>query len=128
MVPVIGAVVVLVATKLGMPVALPALEAAKPIAVLLFVQVYVVVPPVFVVEKLTAVVLPVLQTTSSAIALTWAVGLTIIVLVNELVSISVPNWIWEINKTTLFVGLGTVIVPVPAAFNKTVWLAPPSIE
>jgi hypothetical protein len=70
MVPVIGAVVVLVATKLGIPVALPALEAAKPIAVLLFVQEYVVVPPVFVVEKLTAVVLPPLQTTSSAIALT----------------------------------------------------------
>jgi hypothetical protein len=69
-VPVIGAVVVLVATKLGIPVALPALEAAKPIAVLLFVQVYVVVPPVFVVEKLTAVVLPPLQTKSSAIALT----------------------------------------------------------
>jgi len=56
MVPVIGAVVVLVATKLGMPVASPALEAAKPIAGVSFVQVYVVVPTVFVVAKLTAFV------------------------------------------------------------------------
>ena len=37
-VPLIGAVVVLVATKLGIPVAFPPLDAAKPIAVLLFVQ------------------------------------------------------------------------------------------
>ena len=70
MVPVIGAVVVLVATKLVIPVASPALEAANPIAGLLFVQVYVVVPTVFTVEKVTAVVLPPLQTTSSAIAST----------------------------------------------------------
>ena len=38
-VPVIGAVVLFVATKLGIPVALPELDAAKPIAGLLFVQV-----------------------------------------------------------------------------------------
>ena len=56
MVAVKGAVVVLVATKLGMPVASPALEAAKPIAGVSFVQVYVVVPAVFVVAKLTAFV------------------------------------------------------------------------
>ena len=70
MVAVIGAVVVLVATKLGIPVASPALEAAKPIAGVSFVQVYVVVPTVFTVEKVTAAVLPPLQTTSSAIAST----------------------------------------------------------
>ena len=54
---VIGADVSLVATKLGIPVTLPTLAAAKPIAVLLFVQVYVVVPPVLAVSKVTAVVL-----------------------------------------------------------------------
>ena len=67
------------ATKLGIPVAFPPLEAAKPIAVLELVQVYVVVPPVFVVANVTAVVLPPLQTTSSGIELMLPDGFTVIV-------------------------------------------------
>ena len=39
-----------------MPVTFPTLEAAKPIEGLLLVHVYVVVPPVFVVEKVTELV------------------------------------------------------------------------
>ena len=55
-VPEIGAVVVLVAVNAAIPVALPPLLAANPIAGFEFVQVYVVVPPVLTVLKTTAVV------------------------------------------------------------------------
>ena len=64
-----GAFEVLVATKLGIPLAFPPLEAAKPIAVLELVQVYVVVPPVFAVENVTAVVLLLWQNSLSVITL-----------------------------------------------------------
>ena len=52
-VAVIGAVVVLLAVKAAI---FPAPLAARPIAALLLVQAYVVVPPVFAVLKVTAVV------------------------------------------------------------------------
>ena len=73
-VPVIGAVVVLVAVKLGI---LPIPLAANPIAVLLFVQLKVVpaTPPV----KLTAAVAAALQRTWLTGTSTVAVGLTVIV-------------------------------------------------
>ena len=119
----------LVAKKLGMPVTFPTLAAAKPIAGLLLVQVYVVLPPVFVVEKVMAFVEAPWHKIWGAIVLTWPNGLTIIVLVNGVESISVPNWIWEINKTTLVVELGTVIVPVPeVGFNRRIWFEDPFIE
>ena len=60
--PLIGTLVVLVAVKDGMFVTLPPLLAAKPMAVLLFVHVYVVVPPVLLVPNVTKLVPPPLQT------------------------------------------------------------------
>jgi len=59
-VAIFGDVVVFVAVKTPI---LPEPLAAKPILGVLFVQVYVVVPPVFVVEKFTAAVFVALQTT-----------------------------------------------------------------
>ncbi len=58
-VAVTGDVPVLVAVKEAI---FPVPLAASPIEVVLLVQEYEVVPPVLVVEKLTAVVLPLLQT------------------------------------------------------------------
>lgn len=49
----------------------------------LLTQVYVVVPPVLFVEKVTSVVDASLHTTWSAGSFTWAVGLTVIVNVFE---------------------------------------------
>lgn len=58
-----GDVPPLVAMKEGIPVELPALLAASPIAGLLLLQMYVVVPPVLMVAKVMAAVLVLLQTT-----------------------------------------------------------------
>ena len=74
MVAVIGALVVLVAAKEAM---LPVPLAARPIAVLLLVQLYTV--PVTAPLKVTAVVLAPLHTTSLDTAFTVGVGLTVIV-------------------------------------------------
>jgi len=74
MVAVIGALVVLVAANEAM---LPVPLAARPIAVLLLVQLYTV--PVTAPLKVTAVVLEPLHTTSLDTAFTVGVGLTVYV-------------------------------------------------
>jgi uncharacterized membrane protein YeaQ/YmgE (transglycosylase-associated protein family) len=125
MVPVIGAVVVLVATKLGMPVASPTLEAARPITGLLFVQVYVVVPTVFTVEKVTAAVLPPLQTISSAIASTSAVGFTVMVKISAApAQVLTPSE--YVGVTVMVAVIGAVVVLVATKLGIPV--ASPALE
>lgn len=77
-VPDIGAVPLFVAVNDGIPVAFVPL-AAKPIAVLLFVQLYVVVPPVRFVLNVTPVVAEFAHKVSLDIASTCADGFTVIV-------------------------------------------------
>ena len=76
MVAVTGAVVVFVAVNTGR---LPTPLAAKPIDVVLFVQLYTIVPPVVGLAKVTAVVAVALQSTLLATAVTVAVGFTVMV-------------------------------------------------
>ena len=57
----------------------PVPVAARPILVVLFVQAYVVVPPVCVVPKVTLTVFASLQITWLSGWFTWAVGFTVIV-------------------------------------------------
>src|SRR5450759_4259526 len=71
-----GTVPVFMATNVGIS---PVPVAARPMVISLFVQVYVVTPPVLTVPKITAVVLSPLHTTSLAGRLTCAVGFTVIV-------------------------------------------------
>ena len=76
MVAVTGAVVAFVATKLAMlPVPVP----ARPILVVLLVQLYTMVPPVVGLLNATAVVGTPLHTTWFVTAVTVAVGFTVIV-------------------------------------------------
>ena len=76
MVAVTGAVPLLVPTKEAI---LPVPLAPSPIEVVLFVQLYTIVPPVVGLLNVTAVVLSPLQITWLATAVTVAVGLTVIV-------------------------------------------------
>ena len=71
-----GAVVALVAMKLAM---LPLPPAANPIEVVLFVQLYTIVPPVVGLVKFTAAVAVLLHTTWLVTAVTVAVGFTVMV-------------------------------------------------
>jgi len=75
-VAVTGAVVALVATKDAI---LPVPEAARPMDVVLFVQLYTIVPPVVGELNVTAVVFALLHTTWFGTAVTVAVGLTVMV-------------------------------------------------
>ena len=75
-VAVTGAVVAFVPTKLAM---LPVPLAARPMLVVLFVQLYTMVPPVVGLLKFTAVVLAPLHTTWFVTGVTVAVGFTVIV-------------------------------------------------
>jgi hypothetical protein len=75
-VPVNGPFVVFVAVNAAI---FPVPLAARPIAVLLFVQLYTIVPPVVGLLKATAAVEPPLQTTWLGTAFTVAAGLTVIV-------------------------------------------------
>jgi hypothetical protein len=54
----------------------PVPAAGSPIVVLLFVQLYVVAPPVFTVLKIIGIVFPPLKYTGLRGWFTWAVGLT----------------------------------------------------
>ncbi len=76
MVAINGAVVVLAVVKMGR---LPVPLAAKPMEGVLFVQLYVMVPPVVGLAKVTAVVAVALQNTLLATATTVAVGFTVMV-------------------------------------------------
>ena len=75
-VAVTGAVVAFVAVNDAIS---PVPEAARPIDVVLFVQLYTIVPPVVGLVNVTAVVGALLHTTWLATAVTVAVGLTVIV-------------------------------------------------
>ena len=75
-VAVTGALVAFVAVKLAI---LPVPLAANPMLVVLFVQLYTIVPPVVGLLKVTAVVDAPLHTTWLATAVTVAVGLTVMV-------------------------------------------------
>ena len=76
----IGDVPVFFAVNEGMDAPVP--SASRPIEGWLFVHLYVVVPTVFNVPKLTSDVGDPAQTTWLSMALTWAVGLTVIVKVS----------------------------------------------
>src|SRR5919112_1724492 len=76
MVAVTGAVPVLTAAKEAI---LPEPLAARPMEGVLFVQLYVMAPPVVGLVKFTAVVKALLQTTWLGTAVTWAVGFTVMV-------------------------------------------------
>ena len=102
---------------------LPVPEAASPIAVLLLVQLYVVVPAVAVVAKLTALLLAVLQITWLLIALTTPTGLTVIVkvlgvpaqVVVPVVTDGVTVIVATKGAVPLLVALKAAILPVPDA-------------
>jgi hypothetical protein len=102
---------------------LPVPEAARPIAVLLLVQLYVVVPAVAVVAKLTALLLAVLQITWLLIALTTPTGLTVIVkvlgvpaqVVVPVVTDGVTVIVATKGAVPLLVALKAAILPVPDA-------------
>jgi len=79
MVAVTAEVPMFVAVKVGIPVEVPPLLDARPIPGVSFVQVYVVIPPVLVVEKVIAPVPELLQTTWLPGLFTCPVGLTVIV-------------------------------------------------
>ncbi len=75
MVAITGAVPVFTAVNAAM---FPVPLAAKPIEVVLFVQLYTIVPPVVRLAKVTADTVVALQTTLLATAVTVALGLTVI--------------------------------------------------
>ena len=101
----------------------PLPDAGRPIEVLLFVQVYVVVPPELVVEKLTAAVLLPLQTTWLAGMLTCAVGLTVMVntwddplqFTLALLKRGVTVMVAVTGDEPLFIAVKEVILPLPDA-------------
>ena len=76
MVATTGAVVMLVAVKAEI---FPVPLAARPMLVVVLLQLYVVVPPVLVVLKVTKLVEAPLQITWSAGSLTWPEGFTVMV-------------------------------------------------
>ena len=116
MVAVIGSAVVLVATKLGI---LPVPDAANPMDVLLFVQLYTV--PATDPVKFTGAVLAPLQTNWSAGWLTLAVGFT--VMVNVLVA---PVQLMPplVNLGVIVMVAVTGVLPVLMAVNDGIVLAP----
>ena len=69
-----------IALKLGILLVFPSV--ANPIAILSFVQLYVVSPSVFKVPNTIVSVDSLLHNTWSSISLTWAVGFTVMVIVN----------------------------------------------
>ena len=101
----------------------PLPDAGRPIEVLLFVQVYVVVPPELVVEKLTAAVLLPLQTTWLAGMFTCAVGLTVMVntwddplqFTLALLKRGVTVIVAVTGAEPLFIAVKEVILPLPDA-------------
>jgi hypothetical protein len=103
MVAVTGDVVVFVAVNTGR---FPTPLAAKPIDVVLFVQLYTIVPPVAVLANVTAVVAVAVQSTLLATAVTVAVGFTVMVKVD-----AVPV---QLTPPLVYVGV-TVMVATTGA-------------
>ena len=101
----------------------PLPDAGRPIVELSFVQVYVVVPPELVVEKLTAAVLLPLQTTWLAGMFTCAVGLTVMVntwddplqFTLALLYRGVTVMVAVTGAEPLFMAVKEVILPLPDA-------------
>lgn len=118
MVAVIGAAVVLVAVKLAI---LPVPDAAKPIAVLLFVQLYTV--PATVPVKLTAAVGDPLQTNWSAGWFTLAVGFIVMVNVIAVPVQLIPAFV-NVGVTVMVAVTG--VLPVLMAINDGMVLVPPA--
>ena len=120
MVPEMGALVVLVALNDGTS---PVPAAPIPMAVLLLVQLYTMLPPVVGEVKLTAVVGAPSHTRWLAMGLTTATGFTVRlklagVPVHEippLVNVGVTVMVATMGAFVLFVGLNDEILPVPEA-------------
>jgi hypothetical protein len=116
----IGEVPALVAVNVAM---LPVPFAPRPMAVLLFDQAYVVVPPVRLVAKLMAPLAPLLQSTILAGSVTCADGLTVIVnvsagptqLTDPFVKVGVTVIVALIGDVPEFVALNDAILPEPLA-------------
>ena len=121
-VAVTGAVPVLTAVKLAMS---PVPLAPSPIVVLLFVQLYTIVPPVVGELNVIAAVLPPLHTTWLDTALTVAVGFTIIVKLRgvplqvmlPLVYAGVTVIVAVIGEVPVFTAANEAMSPVPLADN-----------
>ena len=119
-VPEIGPVVALVAVKAAI---LPVPLAARPIAVLEFVQLYTV--PATEPVKVTAVVVAPVHTVWSATALTFAPGLTVIVkltgvpgqLMPPLVNTGVIVIVATCGTAVLLIARKAPISPIPPAAN-----------
>ena len=116
MVAVIGAAVVLVAVKLAI---LPVPAAAKPIAVLLFVQLYTV--PATVPVKFTGAILAPLQTNWSAGWLTLALGFTVTV---NVVAVPLQEIPALVNVGVIVMVAVTGVLPALMAINDGIVLAP----
>jgi len=115
-----GDVPVLTAAKEAI---LPVPEAARPMLVVVFVHAYVVVPPVFVVPKVTAAVAVVLHTTWSAGWFTCPVGFTVMVKVfvgpaqptAPLVKVGVTTMVAITGAVPVFTAVNDDMFPVPDA-------------
>ena len=115
-----GAVPVLVAVNEAM---FPVPEAKSPIPGVSFVQAYVVVPPVLLVPKITAVVLVLLHTTWLVGWITSPVGLTVIVkvlvgpvqLTPPLVNVGVTTMVATTGEVPVFTAVNEAMFPVPNA-------------
>ena len=120
MVAIAGAVPVFIATNAGI---LPVPVAPSPMLVLLFVQVYKVVPPVLTVPKVTSAVLIVLQTSWSAGRFTCPVGLTVmrkvfdgpLQLIEPLVMVGVTMMVAITGAVPVFIATNAGMLPVPDA-------------
>jgi hypothetical protein len=86
--------------------------AAKPIDVVLFVQLYTIVPPVVGLENVTPVVGAPLHTTWLATAVTVAVGFTVIVNVLDVPAHVTPALVYE-GVTVIVAVTGAVVVLIP---------------
>ena len=120
MVATTGEVPVFTAVKTEMS---PLPEAARPMLVTSFVQAYVVVPPVLLVPKITAVVLVLLHTTWLVGWITSPVGLTVIVkvfdgplqLVPPFVKVGVTVIVATTGAVPVFEAVNEAMLPVPEA-------------
>jgi hypothetical protein len=119
-VAVTGAVVVFVAVKLGI---FPVPDATSPMLVVLFVQLYTIVPPVVGLVNVTAVLGLLLQSTWLATAVTVAVGFTVYVYVRgvptqltpPLVNVGVTVIVAVTGAVVVFVAVKLGMLPVPDA-------------
>ena len=120
MVATTGAVPVFTAVKAGI---LPVSPAAKPIEVVLFVQLYTIVPPVAVLAKGMAADNAPLHTTLLVTAVTTAFGLTVMVkveavpaqLIPPLVNVGVTVMVATTGANPAFTAVKAAMFPTPLA-------------